>query len=58
MGKKPEKERPPMLRAMIVRVPPELLRKAKKTAIDRDTSLQQLVTEALEAYLKHEVQRR
>ena len=47
-----------MLRAMIVRVPPELLRKAKKTAIDRDTSLQQLVTEALEAYLKHEVQRR
>ena len=41
-----------MLKATIVRLRPELLRRAKKTAIDRDTTLQALVAEALEAYLK------
>lgn len=41
-----------MLKATIVRLRPELLRRAKKAAIDRDTTLQQLLTEALEAYLK------
>jgi predicted HicB family RNase H-like nuclease len=53
---KPKEERP-MLKQMIVRVPAELLRKAKKAAIDRDTSLQQMVTEALEGYLRKEVRR-
>jgi hypothetical protein len=40
-----------MLKAMIVRLEPELIRRAKKEAIDRDTSLQALVAKALEAYL-------
>jgi hypothetical protein len=53
MGTKPQKEKKhPMLKAMIVRLQPELLRRAKKVAIDRDTTLQALVAEALEAYLK------
>lgn len=41
-----------MLRATIVRLPDNLLRRAKKAAIDYDTSLQQLVTKALESYLR------
>jgi predicted HicB family RNase H-like nuclease len=51
MGTKTLKEKDPM-RKIIVRVRPELARRAKKAAIDRDTTLQALVTEALEAYLK------
>lgn len=46
-----------MLKSMIVRVPDELLRRAKKAAIDRDTTLQALVTEALETHLKREGRR-
>ena len=41
-----------MLKSMIVRVPDSLLRRAKKAAIDRDTTLQALVTEALEVHLR------
>ena len=44
-----------MLKSMIVRVEPELLRRAKKTAIDRNTTLQALVTAALERYLPREI---
>ena len=40
-----------MLKAIIVRVRPELARRAK-TAARRDTSLQALVTEAIEAHLR------
>jgi hypothetical protein len=52
MGTKQRKEAKPMLRPTLVRLPPDLLRRAKKVAIDRDTTLQALVTEALDAYLK------
>jgi hypothetical protein len=52
MGTKRRKEATPMLRPMLVRLRPDLLRRAKKVAIDRDTTLQALVTEALDAYLK------
>ena len=41
-----------MLRPTLVRLPPDLLRRAKKVAIDRDTTLQALITEALETHLK------
>jgi antitoxin-like ribbon-helix-helix protein len=49
---KKRKEATPMLRPTLVRLPPDLLRRAKKVAVDRDTSLQALMTEALEALLK------
>jgi predicted transcriptional regulator len=45
-------EATPMLKGTMVRLPPDLLRRAKKVAIDRDTTLQALVADALEAYLK------
>jgi len=41
-----------MLKSTILRIRPELLRRAKKAAIDRDITLQQLLTDALEAFLK------
>jgi predicted HicB family RNase H-like nuclease len=52
MRKKPQKERKPMLKATIVRLTPELWRKAKLAALNRETTLQKLVADALEAYLK------
>jgi predicted HicB family RNase H-like nuclease len=52
MDKKKGKEATPMLKSTMVRLPPDLLRRAKIAAVERDTSLQQLVTEALEAYLR------
>ena len=44
-----------MLKPTMVRLPPDLLRRAKIAAVERDTSLQQLVTEALDAFLHKEV---
>ena len=41
-----------MLRPTLVRLPPDLLRRARKVAIDRDSTLQALVIAALEAHLK------
>ena len=41
-----------MLKATLVRLRPELLQRAKIAAVKRNTSLQQLVSEALESYLK------
>jgi len=52
MKPKPPKEKEPMLKSTILRIRPELLRRAKKAAIDRDITLQQLLTDALEAFLK------
>jgi hypothetical protein len=46
------KEATPMLKPTMVRLPPDLLRRAKKVAIDRDTTLQALITDALEVHLK------
>jgi predicted DNA binding CopG/RHH family protein len=40
-----------MLKPMLVRVPENLLRRAKHAAIDRGTKLQTLVADALAAYL-------
>jgi predicted HicB family RNase H-like nuclease len=54
MGTKTPKEKKPMLKAMIVRLRPELLQKAKIAAVRRNVSLQTFVTEALEACLKGE----
>jgi predicted HicB family RNase H-like nuclease len=51
-----EKERP-MLKATLVRLPEDLLRRAKIAAIQRGTSLQQMVTDALGAHLTKEVKR-
>jgi predicted HicB family RNase H-like nuclease len=55
MGKTTEEK--PMLKAMNVRIAPELLRRAKKAAIDRNVTLRELVSEALEAHLKKESRR-
>jgi predicted HicB family RNase H-like nuclease len=52
MGTKKVKEATPMLKPTMVRLPPDLLRRAKIAAVERDTSLQQLVTEALDAFLR------
>jgi predicted HicB family RNase H-like nuclease len=52
MGTKKVKEATPMLKPTMVRLPPDLLRRAKIEAVERDTSLQKLVTEALEAFLR------
>jgi predicted HicB family RNase H-like nuclease len=46
-----EKERP-VLKATMVRLPEDLLRRAKIAAIQRGTSLQQMVTDALETHLR------
>jgi predicted HicB family RNase H-like nuclease len=51
MKRKPRKEKKPMLKPMLVRVPENLLRRAKHAAIDRGTKLQTLVADALAAYL-------
>jgi predicted HicB family RNase H-like nuclease len=51
------KENKPMLRATIVRLPVDLLKRAKISAVKRDSSLNQLITEAIEAYLKKEGER-
>lgn len=40
-----------MLQPMLVRLPEDLLKRAKHAAIDRGSKLQTLVAEALEAYL-------
>jgi predicted HicB family RNase H-like nuclease len=48
------KEAKPVLKATILRLPPELLRKAKIAAARRETSLQALITEALETAIKGE----
>jgi predicted HicB family RNase H-like nuclease len=47
-------EAKPMLKATILRLRPELLRKAKIAAARRGTSLQALMTEAIETLLKGE----
>jgi predicted HicB family RNase H-like nuclease len=54
--KNPKEERP-MLKQMIVRLPADLLRKLKIAAIERDQSLQQIVTDAVEGYLRKEGRR-
>jgi len=46
-----------MLKSTMVRLPPDLLRRAKIAAVERDSSLQKLVTEALEAFLRKEGRR-
>jgi predicted HicB family RNase H-like nuclease len=53
MGTK-RKEAKPVLKATILRLPPELLRKAKIAAARRETSLQGLITQVLERELKGE----
>jgi predicted HicB family RNase H-like nuclease len=58
MKPKPPKEKVrPMLKATVIRLPPDLLRRAKHAAIERGTSLQQMVTDALEAHLGKETKR-
>jgi hypothetical protein len=47
-----DREKAPMLKATIVRLPVDLLRRAKIAAVERDSSLQQLITAAIEDYLK------
>jgi predicted HicB family RNase H-like nuclease len=41
-----------VLKPTLVRLPPELLKQARHAAVERETSLQQIVIEALELYLK------
>jgi predicted HicB family RNase H-like nuclease len=58
MKPKPPKENvKPMLKATVIRLPPDLLRRAKHAAIERDTSLQQMVADLLEAHLVKETKR-
>jgi predicted HicB family RNase H-like nuclease len=58
MKSKPRKEKVrPMLKATVIRLPPDLLRRAKIAAIERSTSLQQMVADALEAHLGKETNR-
>jgi predicted HicB family RNase H-like nuclease len=58
MKPKPRKEKErPMLKATLVRLPEALLRRAKIAAIQRGTSLQQMVADALEAHLGKEANR-
>jgi predicted HicB family RNase H-like nuclease len=52
MGTKSKEK--PVLKATILRLPPELWRKAKVVAARRETSLQALMTQALEELLKGE----
>lgn len=40
-----------MLKPLLVRVPADLFKRTKIAAAERDTSLQDVVTKALEAYL-------
>jgi hypothetical protein len=47
-----DRDKAPMLKATIVRLPVDLLRRAKIAAVERDSSLQQLITAAIEDYLK------
>ena len=54
---KPKEKTKPMLKATVVRLPVDLVRRVKIAAVQRDTSLQQLVTAALEAYLDKEGKR-
>jgi hypothetical protein len=56
-GVKKSREEDTMLKLIFVRLTDELLRPAKIAAIARDTTLQGLVTEALEAHLKKGVRR-
>jgi hypothetical protein len=46
------KEKEPMLKQTTIRVPAELIRRAKIAGIEQDKSLQGVIIEALEAYLK------
>ena len=46
-----------MLKATVIRLPPDLLRRAKHAAIEHGTSLQQMVTDLLEAHLGKEAKR-
>jgi hypothetical protein len=58
MKPKPRKENvKAMLKATVIRLPPDLLRRAKHTAIEHDTSIQQMVTDLLEAHLGKEAKR-
>jgi hypothetical protein len=55
MKPKPPKENvKPMLKATVIRLPPDLLRRAKHAV---DTSLQQMVADLLEAHLGKETKR-
>jgi predicted HicB family RNase H-like nuclease len=52
MKPKPTKEKERhMLKATVVRLPEDLVRRAKIAAIERETTLQQMVADALEAHL-------
>ena len=46
-----------MMKATMVRLPAELRRRAKVKAAETDTSLQELITRALEEYLDKEGKR-
>ena len=46
------------LRPTLIRLPMDLLRRAKKAAVDRDTTLQKLVAEALAAHLNRKQEAR
>jgi predicted HicB family RNase H-like nuclease len=50
---KPKKEKP-MLKQTIVRLTPELRKRARVAAAQRDISLQALIVEALEAHLREQ----
>jgi hypothetical protein len=47
-----DKENKPVLKKTVVRLPADLLRRAKIAAVKRDSTLQALMTEALEIHLK------
>jgi len=58
MKPRPRKEKVrPMLKATGIGLPPDLLKWAKLAAMERSTSLQQMVTDALEAHIGKETNR-
>ena len=49
---KPKPKEKVMLKATLVRLPVDLLKEAKLAAIQEDSTLQQLITTAIETYLR------